>query len=403
MSWSLRLAIIRVSGPLRHALRDERVRQRADVGRALRSAARSDARRIVEASSRTDRRCSPKRSRSETTPATRPASSTATMWRMPRCAIASAASPAVALRGKRDHRRAGHAGDGGRERRLRQHDAPDHVLPREDAEGTPAASTIGQRTDPPLLHQRERLPERLVPADRDRLAAQDRRESRRAPPLLGHRRGVLGLELLPGEVDQVPHAARAEVLEDARAFQQPVEHGGRKDEHERVLQRDVAAGARTVRDQGTEREELALVVLPLHRRGSLLHGTLAADGALADVVAMRRPSGPRARGPSPRGEVTDDRGADHLVEVRVGHPGEGGMRLQGLAQAGDDRGGGSSHQLVRGIVARCRIVSGRASELLTGSTVPTHGRQRLPLPSLSGCPAPELPWPGVFEAPRHSP
>ena len=98
-SWSFRLEIIRVSCPLATPCATSAYDSDRTSAAHCTSDGRSGARRIDEASSRTERRCSPNRSRSETTPATPPDSSTSTTWRMPRRAIATAASPAVACIG----------------------------------------------------------------------------------------------------------------------------------------------------------------------------------------------------------------------------------------------------------------------------------------------------------------
>ena len=145
--------------------------------RTGRSVGKSGARRSADDSSRTDSRCSSNRSRSDTTPATRPPSS-----------VTHHVADAVLRHQQRGvgRRRRGRQRDRGTlitspigvaRSAARQHDATDHVLPREDAERPAVAVDDRQRADPPLFHRRQRLLDRRGGRDRHRREPQTSSDS----------------------------------------------------------------------------------------------------------------------------------------------------------------------------------------------------------------------------------
>ena len=239
----MRLEIIRVRWPAATPCATSECDSARISAAQVSSAGKSAARRMVDASSRTDRRCRLKRSRSETTPAILPLPSTTTTWRMPRCAMTSAASPAVAsarsvmagaLITSRIAAESGRCGSTTR---------PITSCRVKMPIGLPSRIDDRHRADPVLLHRRQRVAERGIGAADDRRAAAAAAESGvDEPALLGRRGRVLRLQAHPREVEQVREAARAEVLEDRRRLEQRVEDGGGKTEAERVLRRAVDAG-----------------------------------------------------------------------------------------------------------------------------------------------------------------
>ncbi len=255
---------------------------------------------------------------------------------MPFRAISRAASPAVASAGSVIAGALITSRIGAVERALRQHDAADHVLPREHAERLRVGIDDRHRADPVPLHRLERVAERRVGAAGDRLLPEQVGEPRREAPLLGQRRGVLGLQLRARQVEQVGEAARAEVLEDRRRGDQRVEHRGREHQAERVLRGAVDAGDAAVPQQRAQREHLAGGELPQRRRRARASGALAAHRALPDDVAVRGPLLRRRQDRLARGEVAQLRRADDPLEIALGHRRERRMRLQRLLQAGEN-------------------------------------------------------------------
>jgi hypothetical protein len=152
---------------------------------------------------------------------------------------------------------------------------------------------------------------------------------------------VFRLEHRPGEVEQVRELARAEVLEHRRLGEELVEQHRRKSEAEGVLDRAVGGEHASPRDVRGQREHLAGGKVARHRDPALRAFALAADEALADHVAVRRPVRSRGDDRLARREIAQLRAADEALAVGVAHRGERCVDLQRLLESGDDgRGGG---------------------------------------------------------------
>ena len=192
---------------------------------------------------------------------------------MPRCAMTSAASPAVASIGQRDRGCAHHVAHRRRERPLRQHDAADHVLPREDAERPRSRIDDRHRADPVVLHRLQRVAERrLRAADDRRLPQQARAAASRVPRCSV---SVAAYSACSCVRDRSSRCASRRVQKSwkiRRRADQRVEDRGRKHEAERVLRRAVDAGDAAPREQRAQRKHLAGRELPQTAVGARASG-----------------------------------------------------------------------------------------------------------------------------------
>ena len=297
---SLRLAISRVNVALPTPCATSALDSARMSAAQCTSVGMSGARRIADASSRTDRRCSANRSRSDTTPATRPSAAVTITWRMPCCAIASAASPAVAVPGNAIGGALITAPIGVSSGRCGSTMRLDHVLPREDAGRESGGIDDGQRADAPVLHRGQRAPQRLVRGDHDRRDAQQVRERRREAALLGDARRVLGVQLRAQEIEQVREPPRARVAKHVRARDERVELGGRKLEAERVAHRAVDRRHAAMAEQRAQRKHLARREFPQARAVAGSRRAARRARCPASRCSNARAAAPTGAGSSPR-------------------------------------------------------------------------------------------------------
>ena len=254
------------------ALRDQRVGEPADVGGALLRAdgilgatqcrgnlAYRQAMQPEEVALGHDTRDSP-------------SASVTMIWRMPRCVISSAASPAVATAGSVIAGALITLADRRAEVALRQHDAADDVLAREDAERDfPAHRRSAPNRCAWVFHRRQGRADRRVRRRGHRFQPQEVGQCRvHSVPRRDVCR-VFGLQAGAREVQQVREPARAEVAERRRIRDQCVEHVRRKRAGRRCRRsrgrRTLLPDAPARRRVGTCRRRPVPTVPPRRRRG----------------------------------------------------------------------------------------------------------------------------------------